>query len=132
MDIAVNVLLVILLAVASVFLIYLIGFIKQTQKNLTAVQLDIHQLKERIDPILIKVDQISDNVINITEDVEEQIASVKRVVEDVTDKVEGLLNIDKKIKENLDSSPVAGIYKKVVAMSHGVSAFWNTLLHRSS
>lgn len=132
MDTAVNVFLIILLAVASVFLVYLIGFIKQTQKNLTGVQHDIHELKERIDPILVKVDKISDNVTRITEDVEEQIAAVKRVVEDVTDKVEGLLNIDKKIKENLDSSPVSGIYKRVVAMTHGVSAFWNTLLSRNS
>lgn len=132
MDIAINVLLLVLLAVASVFLVYLIGFIKQTQKNLTAVQQDIHQMKERIDPILIKADKIADNVTIITEDVQEQVTSVKRVVQDVTDKVEGLLNIDKKIKENLDSSPVSGIYKKVVAMTHGVSAFWNTLLNRNS
>lgn len=132
MDIAINVLLVILLAVASIFLIYLIGFIKQTQKTVTAVQQDIHDIKGRIDPILVKVDTISDNVINITQDVEEQVASIKRVVEDVTDKVESLLNIDKKIKENLDSSPVSGIYKKVVAATHGVSAFWNTLLSRNS
>jgi|GEM_PF-4149753 len=132
MDIAIDVFLIILLAVASVFLVYLIGFIKQTQKTLTVVQNDIHDLKERVDPILVKVDKIADNVTGITDDVEEQITSIKRVVEDVTDKVQGLLNIDKKIKENLDSSPVSGIYKKVVAMTHGVSAFWNTLLSRNS
>ncbi|MGE5681887.1 MAG: hypothetical protein ACM34K_13490 [Bacillota bacterium] len=129
MDIAVNIFLIVLLISASLLCVYLVITLKKLTQTITAVQADVQQLKNKIDPILTNVDILSGKVVLITEEVESVVSAVKILIDSMKNKAEDLLDKTKKFKANIEH-PNADWFKKVVGISRGVSAFWTTLKNK--
>jgi uncharacterized protein YoxC len=121
-----DILLAILILAAIFLCVYLIVFFRKSTSAIEKLQEDVHQLKIEIDPVLSNLNSISDNIVNVTNTIESQVSSCGRLVDEAKEKVENLLNIDKKIKENIENSPLADLYKKLIGVSKGISAFWET------
>lgn len=126
MDTVVDIFLVILMLSASALCVYVIITLKNVTKTLAAVQEDVHQLKQKVDPILLNVDVISDRVAKVTIEAEELVASIKHLADDIKNKIDELLHKGKKIKDNFES-PVNEWYRKVTGLANGIGAFWSTL-----
>jgi uncharacterized protein YoxC len=121
-----DILLAILILAAIFLCVYLIVFFRKSTSAIEKLQEDVHQLKIEIDPVLSNLNSISDNIVNVTNTIENQVSSCGRLVDEAKEKVENLLNIEKKIKENIENSPLADLYKKLIGVSKGISAFWET------
>jgi uncharacterized protein YoxC len=126
MNLITDILLAILILAAIFLCVYLIVFFRKSTSAIEKLQEDVHQLKIEIDPVLSNLNSISDNIVNVTNTIESQVSSCGRLVDEAKEKVENLLNIDKKIKENIENSPLADLYKKLIGVSKGISAFWET------
>jgi uncharacterized protein YoxC len=126
MNLITDILLAILILAAIFLCVYLIVFFRKSTSAIEKLQEDVHQLKIEIDPVLSNLNSISDNIVNVTNTIESQVSSCGRLVDEAKEKVEYLLNIDKKIKENIENSPLADLYKKLIGVSKGISAFWET------
>ena len=126
MNLITDILLAILILAAIFLCIYLIVFFRKSTSAIEKLQEDVHQLKIEIDPVLSNLNSISDNIVNVTNTIESQVSSCGRLIDEAKEKVENLLNIDKKIKENIENSPLADLYKKLIGVSKGISAFWET------
>jgi uncharacterized protein YoxC len=126
MDIITDILLAILLLAAIFLCIYLIIFLRKSTTAIEKLQEDIHQIKIKVDPVLSNLNSISDNIVSVTNTIDYQVSTIGSLVDQVKEKVEGLLNFDRKIKENIENSPIAELYRKLTGVSKGVSAFWDT------
>ena len=126
MNLITDILLAILILAAIFLCVYLIVFFRKSTSAIEKLQEDVHQLKIEIDPVLSNLNSISDNIVNVTNTIESQVSSCGRLIDEAKEKVENLLNIDKKIKENIENSPLADLYKKLIGVSKGISAFWET------
>jgi uncharacterized protein YoxC len=126
MNLVTDILLAILILAAIILCIYLIIFFRKSTSAIEKLQEDIHQIKIKVDPVLTNLNSISDNIVSVTDTIENQVSTFGNLADQVTDKVESLLNIDKKIKENIENSPLADLYKKLTGVSKGISAFWET------
>ena len=121
MNLITDILLAILILAAIFLCVYLIVFFRKSTSAIEKLQEDVHQLKIEIDPVLSNLNSISDNIINVTNTIESQVSSCGRLIDEAKEKVENLLNIDKKIKENIENSPLADLYKKLIGVSKGIS-----------
>jgi uncharacterized protein YoxC len=126
MNLVTDILLAILILAAIFLCIYLIVFFRKSTSAIEKLQEDIHQIKIEVDPVLSNLNSISDNIVNVTNTIEDQVSSCGKLVDQAKEKVENLLNIDKKIKENIENSPLADLYKKLIGVSKGILAFWET------
>jgi cell shape-determining protein MreC len=126
MNLVTDILLAILIFAAIILCIYLMIFFRKSTSAIEKLQEDIHQIKIKIDPVLSNLNSISDNIVNVTDTIENQISAYAKLADEAKEKVEILLNIDKKIKENIANSPLAELYKKLTGVSKGISAFWET------
>jgi uncharacterized protein YoxC len=126
MNLVTDILLAILILAAIFLCIYLIIFFRKSTSAIEKLQEDIHQIKIEVDPVLSNLNSISDNIVNVTNTIEDQVSSCGKLVDQAKEKVENLLNIDKKIKENIENSPLADLYKKLIGVSKGILAFWET------
>jgi uncharacterized protein YoxC len=126
MEIANNILLAILLLAAIFLCVYLINFLRKSTTAIERLQEDVHQMKEKIDPVLSNLNSISDNIVSVTNSIDNQVSTLGNLVDQIKDKIEGLLNIDKKIKDSIENSPIAELYRKINGVSKGISTFWET------
>jgi uncharacterized protein YoxC len=126
MEILNNVLLAILLLAAIFLCVYLINFLRKSTSAIERLQEDVHQMKEKVDPVLSNLNSISDNIVNVTNSIDNQVSALGNLVDQVKEKIESLLNIDKKIKDSIENSPVAELYRKLTGVSKGISAFWES------
>jgi cell shape-determining protein MreC len=126
MNLITDILLAILILAAIFLCIYLIVFFRKSTSAVEKLQEDIHQIKIKVDPVLSNLNSISDNFVNVTNTIENQVSSCGKLVDQAKEKLEILLNIDKKIKENIENSPLADLYKKLIGVSKGILAFWET------
>lgn len=126
MNLVTDILLAILILAAIFLCIYLIIFFRKSTSAIEKLREDIHQIKIKVDPVLSNLNSISDNIVKVTDTIENQVSTCGELVDKAKEKVESLLNIDKKIKENIENSPLADLYKKLIGVSKGISAFWET------
>jgi cell shape-determining protein MreC len=126
MSLLTDILLAILIFAGIVLCVYLMVFFRKSTTAIEKLQEDIHQIKNKIDPVLSNLNSVSDNIANVTDTIENQVSDFSNLADQVKEKVENLLNIDKKIKENIENSPLADLYKKLTGISKGISAFWET------
>ncbi|MCX6149670.1 MAG: hypothetical protein NTX22_04000 [Ignavibacteriales bacterium] len=126
MEILINILIALLL-VATIFLyVYLIQFLKKSATAIEKLQEDVHQLKVNFDPVLSNLNSISDSIASVSNVIDNQVSTLGNLVDQVKVKIESLLNIDKKIIESFEDSPIADLYRKLKGASKGASAFWDT------
>ncbi|HEX2865391.1 MAG TPA: DUF948 domain-containing protein [Ignavibacteriales bacterium] len=130
MDTALNIFLIILLIAASVLCIYLVITLKQVTKTIAALQKDVEQIKGNVEPILANVNIITGKVALVTEEVESVISAVKLLIENLKDKAEDLLDKTKRIRASVGDSPGGDVFRKIVGISRGISAFWSTLKNK--
>lgn len=117
---------VLLLASASALCIALVIYLSRITKSFESIQADISRMADEIHPMLQSLDTLTQSVTNITSYVKEQIDSIAWIVDSVKSRVEALLNLEKKIREGIET-PVQNLTTNLTAVKKGIAAFVHRL-----
>lgn len=121
-----DILLVILVLLASALCIYLIVTLKNVNKNLDVLQRDLSEISDRIIPILENLQEVSNKTLFIIEEAENQINKVQLFVNNAKNKIAGFGSRAGSNPENRISSFVSNLR----AISKAVSAFLGELKNK--
>lgn len=126
METALNILLMILVVAASLLCVYLIVTLNKLMIAITFLQNDVHELKEKVDPILLNVNTITSKAAKVTTEVEQLVDDIKDIGDGLRERFGGVFHS----RKSDIGGPVGDWYNRVSAFVHGVSAFWTTLRNK--
>ncbi len=113
-----DILIIALIVVAIAVLIYLIFFLKKLGSNIELITQDVHELKERTEPILIQLEDTAAKANSIVEKAESHLNSLEETIENVQSRYQAF---SEGIKTD---NPFADFIKNISAVSKGINAFW--------
>ncbi len=116
-----DVLLVILIILASALCVYLIITLRNVNRNLDVLQRDLSEINNRLLPILNNLQEVSDKVLNLAEEVETQLNKVQTFVSSTKSKLNNIGSFNKKNPE----SRIINFVKNLTAVSKAITAFIN-------
>lgn len=102
--------------------IFIIINLNKITKNIQNISIELEQIANRVDPLLESFQQISNSVISVSSKLNEQIEKSKFIIDEIKSRVESLIQLEKKIKENVDT-PIENLQSNLNAVKKGVSAF---------
>lgn len=118
-----DVLLAILIILASALCAYLIFTLKNVNKNLDILQQNLTDLNDRLIPILDNLQEVSDKATQLVEEVELQINKVQNFVTSTKTKITSIGNKSNGKPENR----IQNFISNLSAVSKAVTAFINEL-----
>lgn len=118
-----DILLVILVLLASALTIYLMITLRNVNKNLEILQRDLSEINERIVPILDNFQEVSNKALYMVEEAENQVNKVQLFVENTKNKLSNFGSGNKLNPENR----VAGFISNLRAVSKAITAFMGEL-----
>ncbi|MGD8306790.1 MAG: hypothetical protein PVF17_09065 [Ignavibacteria bacterium] len=124
-------LLAVLIIVASALCIALIYYIWKISKSVKAIQADINDLSERIQPLINSTTELSNNLNEITGSARGQIDMSKSVVTSIKDRVDTILNFEEKVRGSIEG-PVTSLINEITAISNGITTFLNQIKNKRS
>lgn len=123
MEVIVDILLAVLILLASVLCVYLIFTLKALLRSAEAIQKDVRSLIDKMMPILENLNDVSNRasrVVNGIENYWDEIdSSIKRVKEKIAN-----FTSPKSFQNN--ESPIRDFIKNLRAFVKGISTFWQT------
>ncbi len=123
--VAIDILTVVLIVVGIGALFYLILFLKSAAKNFNLITSDVHDMKEKIEPIITNLEDACGRANSIVERTEEYIDSLDQLIEEFKTRYN---SFSWGVKHD---NPVADFIKNVSALSKGINAFWSKYKNHS-
>lgn len=120
----VDILLVLLIAAASVLCVYLIISLSKLNKSVEILQKDVHQLIEKTIPVLENLNKVSNKFTRVASEAEGYWDELNSVIENAKEKVSRL---SLKPAAGRSENPVQQLIKNLSAVVNGISAFWSAL-----
>ncbi len=124
-------LLAVLIIAASALCIALIYYIWKISKSVKAIQEDINDLSERIQPLINSTTELSNNLNEITGSARGQIDMSKSVVTSIKDRVDTILKFEEKVRGSIEG-PVTSLINEITAISNGITTFLNHIRNKKS
>ncbi len=103
--------------------IFLIIYLNRVTKSVQNIGDELEQIANRIDPILESFQKISDSIVSVSSLLNDQIEKSKFIIDEIKTRIEALINLEKKIKENVDT-PIENLQNNLTAVKKGISAFF--------
>lgn len=115
-----------ILIIVGIFLgIYLIIFLKKINITLDLVQSDLHNVNNKLEPILDNLKVVTEKAANISNETEKRVLDISNTIQNVRNTVSKLSFKSSGASSN--RSPIIDLLSNLAAVSKGVSAFWNKL-----
>jgi uncharacterized protein YoxC len=120
----IDILVAVLIVLASALVVYLIITLKKVNENLELLEKDLSEVTERLNPILENVNEITEKALAVSSEAESQVEKIKNYFKDIE---EGFSKISLLKKENDPSKRVPNLIKNLSALSKGVLVFLHEL-----
>jgi hypothetical protein len=127
----VDILLVVLIIVATALCIALIYYIWKISNAVNAMQEDINELSKNLNPLIICVNEISDNLKEITGNAKAHVDISKNVVLSIKDRVDTILNFEDKVRRGIEG-PVMLFIREITALNNGLNTFLSYFRKKNS
>ena len=116
---------ILLLIVGIVLGIYLIISLKKITSTLSILEKDLHNLNDKMEPILDNIKIITDKAVNISDETEKRVLDLSTTIQNVRNTVS---RFSIKSKDSASHrSPIQDLLSNLTAFSKGFSAFWQKL-----
>lgn len=123
--VVIDILTVLLIVIGIAALFYLIFFLKSATQNLNLITSDVHEMKEKIEPIITNLEEATGRANSIVERTEEYVDSMDQLIEELKSRYN---SFSWGVKHD---NPVADFIKNVSALSKGINAFWSKYKNHS-
>ena len=120
----IDILLIILILLASSLIVYLIITLKKLNQSIGKLNNDVSRLIETTIPVLENLDAASKKAVSVAEDAERHMKNFNSFVEKTKLKITSVAST---VKEGKDKNPVLNLINNLNAFSKGIGAFWNKL-----
>lgn len=117
----IDLLLIILIILASTLVVYTIITLKKLMTKVEAVTSDIHNFIEKANPVLEELSDVSRRANKIVSEAENYWDEIDRSIRKVKEKISDVKNLN---FMGDAENPAKDLIKNIKAISKGVSAFW--------
>lgn len=122
----IDVLTVIVLILVSALIVALIVYLGKITRSIQALQKDISELSERVDPLVTSLSDLTNKLTSLSDKANDQMETTRNIVFSVRDRVNIILDFEEKIRAGIEG-PLMGFINQIKAISNGVSTFLNYL-----
>ena len=117
----IDLLLIILIILASTLVVYTIITLKKLMTKVEAVTSDIHNFIEKANPVIQELSEVSKRANKIVTEAENYWDEIDRSIKRLKEKISDVRNLNfMRDAEN----PAKDLIKNIKAISKGISAFW--------
>lgn len=123
----IDILLIILILLASALCIFLIFYMKKLVDQVEAIRKDVHELVEKTTYVLENLDDVTRRANRVVSEVEYYWNEIDSSIKKVRERISGLTSLKRYID---GENPVSELIKNVKALSKGFITFWQAIKHR--
>lgn len=123
----IDILLIILILLASALCIFLIFYMKKLVDQVEAIRKDVHELVEKTTYVLENLDDVTRRANRVVSEVEYYWNEIDSSIKKVRERISGLTSLKRYIDAE---NPVSELIKNVKALSKGFITFWQAIKHR--
>jgi uncharacterized protein YoxC len=127
----IDILLVILLIVASVLCITLVYYLWKITQSSKSIQEDIDKLSTDMQPLINSTSELAQNLSEITENARGHVEMSKNIVESVKDRVDTILKFEENVRNGIEG-PIMSFIKEITAIYNGFHTFINNLKKKNT
>jgi len=111
-----------LIIAAIALCIALIYFIWKITNAVKAMQVDINELSENLQPLINSTTELSNNINEISENARAHVDISKNVVLSIKDRVDTILKFEEKVRGGIEG-PVMSFIQEITALNNGLNTF---------
>ncbi|MCX7797404.1 MAG: hypothetical protein N2249_02130 [Melioribacter sp.] len=123
MEVLIDILLAVLILLASVLCIYLIFTLRALLKSAEAIQKDVSKLVDRVIPVLDNLTEVSNRATRVVNGIEGYWEELDNSIKRIREK---LANFTSPKSYQSNENPIKDFIKNLRAFVKGISTFWQT------